>query len=139
MATDSKICAFMTQKGGAGKSVLTNILPNEIILWHLLHSGKQVNVLVVDIDPQQTNTAKRKRDIEQLSYKETSPEFLAMDLGQKTEIGSFSAATHCSSTQDSKPTKCNMSIWETTHKYPEHWRIYSIRNMTMFLSTSPER
>ena len=69
MATDSKICAFMTQKGGAGKSVLTNILPNEIILWHLLHSGKQVNVLVVDIDPQQTNTAKRKRDIEQLSYK----------------------------------------------------------------------
>ena len=68
----------MTQKGGAGKSVLTNILPNEIILWHLLHSGKQVNVLVVDIDPQQTNTAKRKRDIEQLSYKETSPEFLAM-------------------------------------------------------------
>ena len=79
----------MTQKGGAGKSVLTNILPNEIILWHLLHSGKQVNVLVVDIDPQQTNTAKRKRDIEQLSYKETSPECLAMDLGQKTEIGQF--------------------------------------------------
>lgn len=79
----------MTQKGGAGKSVLTNILPNEIILWHLLHSGKQVNVLVVDIDPQQTNTAKRKRDIEQLSYKETTPEFLAMDLGQKTEIGQF--------------------------------------------------
>ena len=89
MATDSKICAFMTQKGGAGKSVLTNILPNEIILWHLLHSGKQVNVLVVDIDPQQTNTAKRKRDIEQLSYKETSPEFLAMDIGQKTEIAQF--------------------------------------------------
>ena len=79
----------MTQKAGAAKAVLTNILPNEIILWHLLHSGKQVNVLVVDIDPQQTNTAKRKRDIEQLSYKETSPEFLAMDLGQKTEIGQF--------------------------------------------------
>lgn len=76
----------MTQKGGAGKSVLTNILPNEIILWHLLQTGKQINVLVVDIDPQRTNTTKRKRDIEQLSYKETSPEFSAMELGQKTEV-----------------------------------------------------
>lgn len=87
MVTHTKICAFMTQKGGAGKSVLTNLICNEIILWHLLNKGDKVSVLVVDIDPQKTSTMKRKQDVGFLKFETTTPEFQALTSDRKTEIG----------------------------------------------------
>lgn len=85
----------MTQKGGAGKSVLTNIISNEIIFWHLQNTGDRANVLVVDIDPQQTNTMKRRQDVLALQFTENAPEFKALTQEQKIEIGRLQRRYAC--------------------------------------------
>lgn len=86
MQKQTRICAFMAQKGGVGKSVLTNMISNEIILWHLQNTGDKVRALVVDVDPQQTCTAKRIQDVRHLEFTEEKPEFQHLPEEQKTEV-----------------------------------------------------
>jgi chromosome partitioning protein len=68
------VIGIMGQKGGAGKSTLTNIVPNEI-LFKYCKKKKDCKVLVLDVDTQYSNSDLRERDVEILKMGIPSPEY----------------------------------------------------------------
>jgi chromosome partitioning protein len=62
----TKIISIMTQKGGAGKSTLTNSVILDLSMKQLLKTKKQPRVLVVDADSQSSIYKRRHKEQERI-------------------------------------------------------------------------
>lgn len=58
----AKVISLFNQKGGVGKSDLTNIIANEIILQEFITNNKVVKVLIIDADNQASIYNRRYND-----------------------------------------------------------------------------
>lgn len=87
MGTKPSIIAIMTQKGGVGKSCLSNILANEIIYWYKKQDKDySIPVLLLDIDLQHTNADKRAEDLDKLKCDINSQHYASMSIEEKTAV-----------------------------------------------------
>lgn len=77
------ILTFFNQKGGVGKSNLTNVVANEIIK-NFKRENINVSVLVIDADKQLSIKAKRNKDLNILSCDLTEAEADFKLLAQRT-------------------------------------------------------
>lgn len=68
----TKVIAFFNQKGGVGKSDVTNAAANEVILQELFLNKKTVSALVIDADDQQSIAVRRTQDINAITQTEFS-------------------------------------------------------------------
>ena len=80
-----KVIGIMGQKGGAGKSTLTNIVPNEI-LFKFCKKKKECKILVLDVDTQRSNSDLRERDVEILKMEIPSPQYNEMEKEDQEQI-----------------------------------------------------
>ncbi|MDR2911585.1 MAG: ParA family protein [Bacteroidales bacterium] len=80
-----KVIGIMGQKGGAGKSTLTNIIPNEI-LFKYSKRKKDCKILVLDVDTQRSNSDLRERDVDILKMEIPSPFYDGLDKDDQEQV-----------------------------------------------------
>lgn len=86
METKTKIISIMSQKGGVGKSSLTNSVILDWSFKELLRKKKMPKILLIDADAQASISALRKRDIELCKLNIDSREFLSLDATTQVAI-----------------------------------------------------
>lgn len=87
MGKRSNIIAILTQKGGVGKSCLSNILANEIIFWYKKQDKDYpISVLLLDVDRQHTNADKRADDLSKLSCDINSENYTLLSAEEKSAV-----------------------------------------------------
>jgi cellulose biosynthesis protein BcsQ len=76
----------MSQKGGVGKSSLTNSVILDWSFKELLKTKKMPKILLIDADAQASISALRKRDIELCKMNMEGKEFLSLDATVQTAV-----------------------------------------------------